>query len=281
MSGPFPSPTHQWHTTTYDAISPLRPELFAKGKTVIITGGGTGIGAETARSFAAAGASRIALLGRREQPLLDTKASIESQSRGVEVFVAPTDLTKEKEVHSAFDKFLKDKKVDILVSNAAMNGAPGAGSTGSVQDTTSSTFLEIVNQNLSGSLFVAQAFLQHAAPDAVVIDVSSNAIHLPLGGAFSAYVVAKWAVIKLWESLGEGHSEMRVFHVHPGVVDTAMNREVGGIAMMGGYEDHGMYQVRLDLSSLVLTPVSLSPGQFSCVAEFQGACVPQRKVSMG
>jgi len=241
MSSPFPSPTHSWHTTSYDAISPLRPELSAKGKTVIITGGGAGIGAETARSFAAAGASRIALLGRREQPLLDTKASIESQSPGVEVFVTSTDLTKQDQVKSAFEAFLGEKKVDILVSNAAMNGPPGATAKGQIQDTESSAFIEVVNQNVSSSLFVAQAFLRHAAPDAVVINVSSNAIHLPLGGVFSAYVVAKMAVLTLWDSFGAGHPEMSVFHVHPGVVDTAMNREAGGIAMMGGYEDHGMY----------------------------------------
>jgi len=249
MSSPFPSPTHAWHTTSYDAISPLRSELSAKGKTVIITGGGTGIGAETARSFAAAGASRIALFGRREQPLLDTKASIESQNPGVEVFVASTDLTKEQEVKSSFEKFLGEKKVDILVSNAAMNGPPGASPKGPIQDTESSAFVEVVNQNVSSALFVAQAFAQHAAPDAVVINVSSNAIHLPLGGVFSAYVVAKMAVLTLWDSFGAGHPQMSVYHVHPGVVDTAMNREAGGIAMMGGYEDHGMYQIPPDTSS--------------------------------
>jgi len=249
MSSPFPSPTHAWHTTSYDAISPLRSELSAKGKTVIITGGGTGIGAETARSFAAAGASRIALFGRREQPLLDTKASIESQNPGVEVFVASTDLTKEQEVKSSFEKFLGEKKVDILVSNAAMNGPPGASPKGPIQDTESSAFVEVVNQNVSSALFVAQAFAQYAAPDAVVINVSSNAIHLPLGGVFSAYVVAKMAVLTLWDSFGAGHPQMSVYHVHPGVVDTAMNREAGGIAMMGGYEDHGMYQIPPDTSS--------------------------------
>jgi NADPH:quinone reductase-like Zn-dependent oxidoreductase len=103
---PFPSPTSTWHTKTYQSISPTRPELSAKGKTVVVTGGGTGIGAETARYFAEAGASRIAIFGRREQPLLDTKASIEHKFPDVEVFVASTDVTNKNEVDAAFAKFV-------------------------------------------------------------------------------------------------------------------------------------------------------------------------------
>ena len=102
---PFPTPTSKWHTTSYPSIAPSRPELSAKGKSVVITGGGTGIGAETARSFAEAGASRIALLGRREKPLLDTKASIEQSFPNVEVFVASTDVTNKRDVDTAFAKF--------------------------------------------------------------------------------------------------------------------------------------------------------------------------------
>jgi NAD(P)-dependent dehydrogenase (short-subunit alcohol dehydrogenase family) len=89
---------------------------------VVVTGGGTGIGAETARYFAEAGASRIALLVRREQPLLDTKASIEHKFADVEVFVASTDVTKKSEVDAAFAKFVGDGKIHVLISNAAMIG---------------------------------------------------------------------------------------------------------------------------------------------------------------
>ena len=82
MAAPFPSPTKVWHDTAYDAISAKRPELSAKGKSVLVTGGGTGIGAETAYVFASAGASRIALFGRREQPLLETKKRIQQDFPG-------------------------------------------------------------------------------------------------------------------------------------------------------------------------------------------------------
>ena len=67
------TPTKTYHKATYPALDPTRPELSAKGKSIVITGGGTGIGAETAKYFAKAGASLIALLGRREEPLVTTR----------------------------------------------------------------------------------------------------------------------------------------------------------------------------------------------------------------
>ena len=232
---PFPSPTLAWHTKTYQSISPTRPELSAKGKTVIVTGGGTGIGAETARYFAEAGASRIALLGRREQPLLDTKASIEDKFANVEVFVASTDVTKKSEVDAAFTKFVGNGKLHVLVSNAAMIGPHDP-----VRDVDSDKFLEAIQQNLKGSVFVAQAFLRYASTDAVAIEVSSSAAHLNFAPEFASYSIAKLAVFRLWDSLAFAHPEMSVFHVQPGIVDTAMNREAGGVAA-AGFEDDGKW----------------------------------------
>jgi NAD(P)-dependent dehydrogenase (short-subunit alcohol dehydrogenase family) len=230
---PFPSPTSTWRTNTYPSLSPTRPELSAKGKVVIVTGGGSGIGAETARYFAEAGASRIALLGRREQPLLDTKASIEQKFPNVEVFVASTDVTKKSEVDDAFGKFLGDGKIDVLVSNAAMVGPLEA-----VSDVDSDKFIDGIHKNLLGSLLVAQAFLRYASTDAVVIDVNSSAAHLNFGPQFPSYSIAKMGIFRLWDSVAFAYPELSVFHIQPGIVATAMNEESGGVDAVG-FEDHG------------------------------------------
>jgi NAD(P)-dependent dehydrogenase (short-subunit alcohol dehydrogenase family) len=232
---PFPSPTSTWHTKTYQSVSPTRPELSAKGKAVVITGGGTGIGAETARYFAEAGASRIALLGRRKQPLLDTKASIEHKFASVEVFVASTDVTKKSEVDAAFAKFVGNGNIHVLVSNAAMIGPQDP-----VKDVDPDKFLDAIQQNLKGSLFVAQAFLRYASTDAVVIEVSSSAAHLNFAPKFASYSIAKLAVFRLWDSLAFANSDMSIFHIQPGVVDTAMNKEAGGIDA-AGFSDDGKW----------------------------------------
>ena len=237
---PFPSPTSAWHSTTYQSISLNRPELSAKGKTVLITGGGTGIGAETARSFAEAGASRIALLGRREQPLLDTKASIEHKFSNVEIFTASTDVTKKKEVDAAFSKFSGNGKIHVLVSNAAIIGPQK-----SIRNVEGAKFLEAIQQNLEGSLNVAQAFLRHAETDAVVIEVNSASAHVNFVPKFAAYSVAKLAVFRLWDCLAFTEPELSVFHVQPGVVATDMNREAGGIEAAGFEDDSKRKEVLL------------------------------------
>jgi NAD(P)-dependent dehydrogenase (short-subunit alcohol dehydrogenase family) len=236
MKAPFPSPTSKWHFTAYQSVSPRRSELSAKGKTILITGGGTGIGAETARSFAEAGASRIALLGRRKQPLLDTKASLEHKFRDVEVFIASTDVTERSEVEAAFSEFCGKGKIDVLVSNAAIIGPLE-----SVQDVNVGEFLQAVEQNLRGSLNIAQVFLQYAARDAVAIETNSSAAHVNFVPLFASYSVAKLGVFRLWDSLAFANPNLRVYHVQPGVVKTEMSKKAGGTEAMG-FEDHGKFK---------------------------------------
>lgn len=232
MAPPFPSPTAVWRDNTYPTLSPTRPELSAQGKTVIVTGGGSGIGAETARHFAEAGASRIGLIGRREQPLLDTKASIESKFPSVEVITASTDVTDKSAVDSAFAKIVGDGKLHVLISGAAMIGPQEP-----IKEVDGEKFLAAVDHNLRGSMWVAQAFLRYAVADAVVVDINSSAAHMSFGAIFGCYSVAKMAVFRLWESVGAGSPDLRIFHIQPGVVNTAMNREAGGVEAIG-FEDH-------------------------------------------
>ncbi|KAJ5176204.1 uncharacterized protein N7482_002081 [Penicillium canariense] len=206
MAAPFPSPTSTWHSTAR----------------------GSGIGAETARYFAEAGASRIALLGRREQPLLDTKASIERRFPRVEVFVESMDVTNKSQVDAAFANFVGGGRLHVLVSNAAMIGPQDP-----VQDVESEPFLESIQQNLKGALFLAQAFLRYASTDAVAIEISSSAAHLNFSPRCAAYSISKFAVYRLWDSLASANPNLSIFHLQPGLVDTAMSRETGGVAAFG------------------------------------------------
>ncbi|KAL1612621.1 hypothetical protein SLS60_000850 [Paraconiothyrium brasiliense] len=233
---PFPSPTKKFHSTAYPSISPTRPELSQRGKTVLITGGGTGIGAATAHAFVQAGASRIALLGRREQPLLDTKASIQQRYPSVEVFTASVDVTKANEVNAAFEAFVpveSGKRIDVVVSNAGATGPLGAFLSVSDED-----YLAGVMTNVSMAWNVARAFVLRAAPDATAIDVNSNAAHVNYFDGFASYTVGKWANVRLWQLVQFNNPGFSVYSIQPGVVDTDMNKKAGGVKAMN-YEDHG------------------------------------------
>jgi NAD(P)-dependent dehydrogenase (short-subunit alcohol dehydrogenase family) len=217
MSG---SPTKKYHKTSYPALDPTRPELSAKGKTILVTGGGTGIGAETAKNFAKAGALRIALLGRREQPLLDTKAEIEASYPDTTVLAIPTDLAKESQVKAAFEQI---GTVDVLISNAAVLGSKGP-----VGVLTASEILTGITTNLLIDVNVTTSFLAHApSAGGVIVDVNSAASHLFIGPNFTSYNVAKMAAARYYQCVQFEHPELCVYSIQPGAVETDMSRAAG------------------------------------------------------
>lgn len=109
------------HLDTYPTISPRRAALSQAGRTVLITGGGSGIGYAIAKSFAEAGAARLILLGRRAETLDMAKEELQSTwGSGVEVLTYPCDICNEDGVQQAWHDLEKTGIiVHVLVLNAA------------------------------------------------------------------------------------------------------------------------------------------------------------------
>ena len=61
----FPTATATYHHAPTPAVDPSQEHLSVAGKTVLVTGGGTTIGAATVEAFAKAKADHIFLIGRR------------------------------------------------------------------------------------------------------------------------------------------------------------------------------------------------------------------------
>lgn len=236
---PFPSATKKWHSQAYASISPARPELSAKGKSVLITGGGSGIGAATALAFAEAGAARIAVLGRTEKSLLDTQATIRKAHPSADVVSIPTDITKAASIDDAFARFAAGStngKIDVIVSGAAAMGDKRG-----IADCDPDAVMEGIETNVRGSLHVAKAVVKYGAPKAVVVDINSAVLHLNVMPGFVSYNSSKAAVWRLWDSLSVEKPELQIFHLQPGVIDSAMSREAGGVENLG-IEDKGTIQ---------------------------------------
>jgi NAD(P)-dependent dehydrogenase (short-subunit alcohol dehydrogenase family) len=99
-------------------FDPFRPDLL-RGKTTIITGGGTGLGRSMALRMAGLGA-KVAVLGRRPDPLADTAKAIR-EAGGAAVGV-PADVRDPASVKSAFDAVEKELgPANQLINNAAGN----------------------------------------------------------------------------------------------------------------------------------------------------------------
>jgi NAD(P)-dependent dehydrogenase (short-subunit alcohol dehydrogenase family) len=119
--------TKKIHSKPYKTISVSRPELSQAGKTVLVTGGATGIGFALTRSFIEAGAARAIVVGRRQNVLesasdeLQRYASeVASGRTATEIVTKRCDQANPEDVKSLWTFFKSHGiEVDVLVLNAA------------------------------------------------------------------------------------------------------------------------------------------------------------------
>lgn len=238
MAAPFPllKGTKIWHSESYPGIDPSRPELSAKGKTVVVSGGGSGIGAAIAKAFAAAGAHQIAIFGRRHNVLQTTKAEIERDYPSTKVSTVTADVSNATEVDAAFDEIARKLgKIDVFVSNSGFLSTPSTIASSDFDD-----WWRSMETNVKGAFLVSRAFLRHAAKDAYLLNISTGIGHMPaLPGGMSDYAASKAAAIKLFEYVALENPGIHVVNVHPGVVESDMNRKSGLPGL-----DHGKSRTR-------------------------------------
>jgi NAD(P)-dependent dehydrogenase (short-subunit alcohol dehydrogenase family) len=222
----FPSLTRLWHTKSYPSISPSRPELSAKGKVVVITGGGSGIGASIVKAFAAGGSTKLAIISRSEKKLLDTKQAIEEEFAGTKVLAVPADISNAKQIEDAFLKINQTfGKTNVLVCNSAFlsSYSPVLSPNLDVQD-----WWNAFNTNILGSLYTIRGFLKFAAEGAHVLHISTAISHMPpIETGASAYAASKAAAVKLFDYIAFENPKLHVVNIHPGLVDTDMSRKSG------------------------------------------------------
>lgn len=224
MSTPFPSFTKTWHNTAYPAISPTRAELSTKGRNAIVTGGGTGIGAATARAFAAAGSTQLAILGRRAGRLEETAREIEAEYPGTTVLTHTADVSKAETVQGAFDDIVKAfGKIDVCISNAGYLSKAEPLAISDLDDWWMS-----YETNVKGAYNIARAFLKVAKPGSALIDMTTAVAHLPaLIPGHSAYASSKLASAKMYEYIAVENPEIHVVSQHPGLLTTEMSQKSG------------------------------------------------------
>ncbi|MBE3049059.1 SDR family oxidoreductase, partial [Candidatus Bathyarchaeota archaeon] len=101
-----------------------RPELSQGGRTVLITGGGAGIGFFTAEAFIRASAATVVIVGRRPEVLAQARLDLQKKAAQLEkpaiVVAEVCDVANRQSVAALWDKLgEQDISVDVLVLSAA------------------------------------------------------------------------------------------------------------------------------------------------------------------
>jgi uncharacterized protein len=178
------------------------------GRVAIITGASAGIGAATARVFAAAG-MRLALCARRADRL--ERLAGELRAEGTEVASYPLDVTDAPAVRGMVDAVAaRFGAVDVLVNNA------GRGLAATFEDTTPEEFRALLELNLIAAVTASQAVLpvMRRQGRGHILNVSSVVGRRSLPGR-AAYAATKFALVAVSESL---RFELRGSGVHVSLV---------------------------------------------------------------
>ena len=195
--------------------------MSLEGRTMIVTGGNSGIGAEIVRAAGRAGANIVIdYIANPEETerLVREVEDLGGRAVGVEADVTePDDL--QAMIRKAVDTF---GGLDVLVNNAGMETRT------SLLETSVDEFDRVMDVNLKSAFFGAQAAARYfidADREGLIINISSVHEEWPMPGN-TAYCVAKGGLRMLTRTAGVelGDKGVRMINVGPGAVATPINR---------------------------------------------------------
>jgi uncharacterized protein len=163
-----------------------------RGKTALITGASSGIGAATARALVEAGAARVLLVARRASELERVAASI-----GPAATAYPVDLSISSAVEQLALRVTREAGTpDIIVNNA------GAGRWKFVDETSPDEAVQMMAVPYFAAFYVTHAFLPAMLRrnSGHIVNVSSVGSRFVWPGA-TAYIAARWAIRGFTEAL--------------------------------------------------------------------------------
>jgi NAD(P)-dependent dehydrogenase (short-subunit alcohol dehydrogenase family) len=184
-----------------------------KDKVAIITGGASGIGAATARLFAAEGA-KVVLVDRDAAGLAKVAAEIP------DVLVIEADVSDHAQAHEGVALVMKQwGRIDVLMT------AAGISLGGTVDTIDEATWDRTFNVNVKGTyLWVHHAIKPMiAAKSGTIVTVGSQLAQSSIGNN-AAYIASKGAIASFTKTIAVDHAAqgIRVNALMPGVIDTPM-----------------------------------------------------------
>ena len=193
------------------------------GRSVIVTGGGRGIGQATARAFAAEGAD-VLVLGRTVADLEDTVAQITAD--GGQAWLLPCDVTDEAQVDGAAARAAaRWGRIDVLVNNAGIDDDTP------FLEIDRSRWRDVIDTNLTGVFLMSQAVAREMAKAGRGVILHTASIDASGGdGPYAAYNASKAGLLGLNRTLAlelAAHG-IRSNCVSPGFTHTVMTERAVG-----------------------------------------------------
>jgi NAD(P)-dependent dehydrogenase (short-subunit alcohol dehydrogenase family) len=201
-------------------LSPVLDAFRLDGKVAVVTGASSGLGVAFAEALAQAGAD-VALGARRADRLQDTKALVEATGR--RAITVATDVAKPEDCTALIEAAVRDLgRVDILVNNA------GVGTAVPATRETPEQFRSVIDINLNGAYWMAQAAGRVMEPGSSIINISSVLGITTAGLPQAAYAASKAALNGLTRDLAQqwtGRKGIRVNSIAPGFFVSEMTEQ--------------------------------------------------------
>jgi NAD(P)-dependent dehydrogenase (short-subunit alcohol dehydrogenase family) len=190
------------------------------GRVAIVTGASSGLGVAFAQGLAEAGAD-LALGARRADRLDITRKLVEAAGR--RAITVPTDVSSPSECQALVDAAMAEfGRVDVLVNNAGIGTAVPA-----VRETPEE-FEQVIDVNLNGCYWMAQACGRVMRPGSSIINISSVLGLTTAGLPQAAYSASKAGLIGLTRDLAQqwsGRRGIRVNALAPGFFSSEMTEQ--------------------------------------------------------
>ena len=193
------------------------------GKTAIVTGSATGIGAATALKLAESGCNVVINYTKSESEARDTVAACEAC--GAETILCRADVSADEDCRSMVDETItKWGRIDALVNNA---GTSKFVEHTDLEGLSKEDFLRIYSVNVVGPYQMVRAVTPHMkkAGRGAIVNVASTAAINAVGSSI-AYAASKGALVTMTLALARNLGpEIRVNAVCPGFVQGRWLRE--------------------------------------------------------
>lgn len=229
-------------------------------ETIIITGAGSGIGAESARKLSKKG-YQIVLLGRNTDKLQDVMRSLENPG---DHLAFSCDISSQESVRAAYSEaHLADKNVVALFANAGIGGE----NTYSESDRWS----EILSTNLDGTYFTimeALPLLEMSQRKVTNVVITSSCLARFGVPNYTAYCTSKAGLLGLTRSLAVelASKNILVNAICPGWVDTKMARD--GIQLLADRMDQPYDTTFSQQMDMVPTGRMSNPGEIANLVDY-------------